>query len=29
MEKYKNLLEKGCCNFEITDSKTLQSLEVI
>ena len=27
MEKYKNLLEKGCCNFEITDSKTLQSLE--
>ena len=27
MEKYKNLLEKGCCNFEITDSKTLESLE--
>ena len=29
MEKYKNLLEKGCCNFEITDSKILKSLEEI
>ena len=29
MEKYKNLLEKGCCNFQITDSKILRSLEQI
>jgi len=29
MEKYKNLLEKGCCNFQITDSKILQSLEKV
>ena len=27
MEKYKNFLVKGCCNFDITDSKSLESLE--